>query len=48
MGEGEMRQIARWIDQAIAHANDEAALARISGEVTEMCRRFPAPGIATY
>ncbi|MGZ6211883.1 MAG: serine hydroxymethyltransferase [Candidatus Binataceae bacterium] len=47
MGEGEMRQIARWIDQAIVHADDEAALARISGEVTEMCRRFPAPGIAT-
>jgi len=47
MGEGEMRQIARWIDQAIAHADDDATLARISGEVTEMCRRFPAPGIAT-
>ena len=47
MGEGEMRQIARWIDQAIAHADDDAALARISGEVTEMCRRFPAPGIVT-
>ena len=47
MGEGEIRQIARWIDQAVAHADDEAALARITGEVTEMCRRFPAPGIAT-
>jgi glycine hydroxymethyltransferase len=47
MGEGEMRQIARWIDQAVAHIDDEAALARIKGEVTEMCRRFPAPGIAT-
>ena len=47
MGEGEMRQIARWIDQAVARADDEAALARINGEVTEMCRRFPAPGIAT-
>jgi glycine hydroxymethyltransferase len=47
MGEGEMRQIARWIDQAIAHADDEAVLARINGEVTEMCRSFPAPGIAT-
>ena len=47
MGEGEMRQIARWIDQAVAHADDEAALARINGEVCEMCRRFPAPGIAT-
>jgi len=47
MGEGEMRQIARWIDQAVAHADDEPALARINGEVTEMCRRFPAPGITT-
>jgi glycine hydroxymethyltransferase len=45
MGEAEMRQIARWIDGAIAQADDEAALARINGEVTEMCRRFPAPGI---
>jgi glycine hydroxymethyltransferase len=47
MGEGEMRQIARWIDQAVAHADDEATLARIKGEVGEMCRRFPAPGITT-
>ncbi len=47
MGEGEMRQIARWIDQAVAHADDEAALARINGEVSEICRGFPAPGIAT-
>jgi glycine/serine hydroxymethyltransferase len=46
MGEDEMRQIARWIDQAITHAGDEDALARINGEVGEMCRRFPAPGIA--
>jgi glycine hydroxymethyltransferase len=47
MGESEMRQVARWIDRAIASADDEAALARINGEVTEMCRGFPAPGIAT-
>ncbi len=47
MGEGEMRQIARWINEAVALAEDEAALARINGEVTEMCRRFRAPGIAT-
>ena len=45
MGEAEMRQIGKWIDEAIAHANDEAALERIAAEVTEMCRRFPAPGI---
>jgi glycine hydroxymethyltransferase len=46
MGDAEMRQIAKWIDAAIAHVNDEAALKRIAAEVTEMCRKFPAPGIA--
>ena len=46
MGEAEMRLIGKWIDDAIAHANEDAALARIAGEVTEMCRKFPAPGIA--
>ena len=46
MGDPEMRQIAKWIDAAIAHVNDEAALKRIAAEVTEMCRKFPAPGIA--
>ena len=45
MGDGEMRQIAKWMDQAIAHVNDEAALTRIAPEVTEMCRKFPAPGL---
>ncbi len=45
MGDAEMRQIGKWIDEAIAHASDEAALKRIAAEVTEMCRRFPAPGI---
>ncbi len=46
MGDAEMRQIAKWIDAAISHVNDEAALKRIAAEVTEMCRKFPAPGIA--
>ena len=45
MGDAEMRQIAKWIDSAISHVNDEAALKRIAAEVTEMCRKFPAPGI---
>jgi hypothetical protein len=35
------------MDDAVAHAKDDAALARIAGEVTEMCRKFPAPGIST-
>jgi glycine hydroxymethyltransferase len=46
MGDPEMRQIGKWIDDAISHVNDEGALKRIAGEVTEMCRKFPAPGIA--
>ncbi len=46
MGEAEMRQIGRWIDEVLAHVDDEAALGRIAGEVREMCQRFPAPGIA--
>jgi glycine hydroxymethyltransferase len=45
MKEGEMRQIARWIDEVVAHIDDEAALERVKGEVIEMCRTFPAPGI---
>jgi glycine hydroxymethyltransferase len=46
MGDAEMRQIAKWIDDAISHVDDEAALKRIAAEVAEMCRKFPAPGIA--
>jgi glycine hydroxymethyltransferase len=46
MGDSEMRQIAKWIDDAISHVDDEAALNRIAAEVAEMCRNFPAPGIA--
>ena len=45
MGEGEMRLIGKWMDDAITHAGDDAALARIAGEVREMCQKFPAPGI---
>ena len=45
MGDAEMKQIAAWMDQAIASAGDEAKLERIAGEVTEMCRKFPAPGL---
>jgi glycine hydroxymethyltransferase len=45
MGEEQMRQIAAWIEQVIARADDDAALARIAEEVRAMCRAFPAPGI---
>jgi glycine hydroxymethyltransferase len=44
MGEAEMRQIGAWIDEVVAHADDEAAIARVNAEVIEFGRRFPAPG----
>ncbi len=44
MGEPEMKQIGAWIDEVIAHADDEAMIARVNSEVIEFCRRFPAPG----
>ena len=44
MGEAEMRQIGAWIDEVVAHVEDEATIARVNAEVIEMCRRFPAPG----
>ncbi len=45
MGETQMRQIAVWMDQVVAKADDPAAVARIGQEVRAMCRSFPAPGI---
>ena len=46
MGVDEMARLAGWIDEAVtaAVASDEDTLARIAGEVTELCAGFPAPG----
>ena len=44
MGEAEMKQIGAWIDEVVAHADDEAAIARVNADLIEFCRRFPAPG----
>jgi glycine hydroxymethyltransferase len=46
MGESEMRQIGQWMDEAVQKAGDDAALEKIAAEVREMCRKFPAPGLA--
>src|SRR5262249_49651968 len=45
MKEPEMARIAAWMDQVIAAPADEALHARVAGEVKELCRGFPAPGI---
>jgi glycine hydroxymethyltransferase len=43
MKEGEMKQIAGWIDQVLAHPEDAVGLERIRGAVRELGRQFPAP-----
>jgi glycine hydroxymethyltransferase len=45
MKEADMTRIASWIDEVIAHIEDEAAIARIGTEVREFCRAFPTPGV---
>jgi glycine hydroxymethyltransferase len=45
MKEPEMKQLARFMEQVVAAPTDEALLARVAGEVREMCRGFPPPGI---
>ena len=47
MRETEMRQIARWMDQVVraAAAGDEAVVERVAGEVSDLTKGFPAPGI---
>jgi glycine hydroxymethyltransferase len=44
MKEPEMRQIAKWIAEALELRNDDAALARIRNEVAEMANLFPLYG----
>lgn len=41
MGTSEMKQVARWIDQALKTKGDTAALEKIRGEVKALCERFP-------
>jgi glycine hydroxymethyltransferase len=45
MGEAEMRQIAGWMDRVIGDPSDETA-AKVRGEVLEVTKNFPAPGIS--
>jgi glycine hydroxymethyltransferase len=45
MGEAEMKQIAAWIDRVVSDPTDETA-AKVLGEVHDLTRKFPAPGIS--
>ena len=41
MREGEMRQIGRWIAEALEQRSDQAALGHIRQQVLELCEAFP-------
>ena len=43
MKEEQMRQIAAWIDAALAHAGDKTFLERVRSQVRDLCMQFPAP-----
>ncbi len=45
MKEKEVKQIAKWINDAIENRNDKKILQKIHKEVIKMCKKFPIPGI---
>jgi len=45
MKEAEMEKIADWMDRVLSNIDDEALHAEVKKEVTEMCLKFPVPGI---
>jgi glycine hydroxymethyltransferase len=46
MREPEMKLIAGWMARVVAAPEDEALAAQVAGEVREVARGFPAPGIS--
>jgi glycine hydroxymethyltransferase len=43
MGVDEMRQIGRWMLDALKNPGDEPLARRIRGEVSSLCTHFPVP-----
>jgi glycine hydroxymethyltransferase len=48
MREAEMQQVAAWIDEVIAHIDDQTTHRRVAEEVRALCERFPVPGAEGY
>jgi glycine hydroxymethyltransferase len=46
MGPSEMKSIGGWILTALSAPEDEAVLARIRGQIRELCHQFPVPAAA--
>ena len=45
MGAAEMKKLAGWIDAVVSAPADDALITRVAGEVRDVCKAFPAPGI---
>ncbi|HUG80207.1 MAG TPA: serine hydroxymethyltransferase [Bryobacterales bacterium] len=45
MKENEMRRLAGWMVKALKNHDDQSTIDSVRGEVEEMCRQFPVPGI---
>jgi glycine hydroxymethyltransferase len=43
-GEGEMRQVASWIDRVLGSAGEEGVTHEVREEVRGLCTKFPMPG----
>ncbi|MEM9352519.1 MAG: serine hydroxymethyltransferase [Planctomycetota bacterium] len=43
MGPEEMRRVGCWILEALRAPEEESVLARVKGEIREMCEQFPVP-----
>ena len=41
LGEAEFTRLGSWMDEALRHRGDPSALARIRGQVEELCAAFP-------
>ncbi len=46
MGIDQMKLVGKWIVTALSHPTDEAKLANIRGQVSELCQHFPVPAAA--
>ncbi len=46
MGKAEMLRLAAWMDEVVSNVGNASVIERVAGEVREMCRGFPPPGIA--
>ncbi len=45
MGKDVMLKLADWMDEIVSAPEDEAKIARVAGEVRDLCASYPAPGI---